>query len=65
MKITLDEWAQRNYSKPPSKWVLRKLMRSGEIQPPPEKLGRDWFVDESAQRVVFRSSLVERLRERS
>lgn len=65
MKITIEEWAAIHYSPAPSLWTLRKLMRSGEIQPPPEKVGRSWYVDRNAQRHVFKSSLVERLRDRA
>jgi len=52
MKITLEEWAARHYSKPPSAWVLGKWRRQGQIYPPPERVGREWFVPENAERVV-------------
>lgn len=52
MKITLEEWAARNYSKPPSAWVLGKWRRQGQIYPAPERVGREWFVEENARRLV-------------
>ena len=52
MKITVEEWAAKHYSKPPSSWVLGKWRREGQIYPPPERVGRDWFVDENAKRLV-------------
>ncbi len=65
MKILLTEWAARLYSPAPSAFVLRKWAREGEIYPPPEKVGRDWMVDERAVRQLDdrpRESLVDRLR---
>lgn len=65
MKIPLTTWAQRHYNPAPSPFVLRKWAREGQIHPAPEKVGRDWFVDEGARRLTAaapRTSLVERLR---
>lgn len=66
MKILLLDWAARNYSPPPSLWTLRKWARDGEISPAPEKVGRDYYVEESARRLVggqpARLSLVDRLK---
>lgn len=52
MKITLTEWAARRYSKPPSQWVLAKWRREGQIHPRPERVGREWFVPETAERIT-------------
>ncbi len=52
MKITLEEWAQRNYSTPISKWVLLKWRREGQIYPPPERVWPHWMVDPDAKRNV-------------
>lgn len=52
MKITLEEWAAKQYSKPPSAWVLGKWRRQGQIYPPPERVGHEWFVPENAERLV-------------
>lgn len=53
MKILLADWAARRYSPAPTPFVLRKWCRNGEISPRPEKVGRDWYVDETARRVVL------------
>jgi len=52
VKITVEEWAARNYSQPPSSWVLGKWRRLGQIYPAPERVGRNWFVDENARRLI-------------
>lgn len=64
MKITLHAWAARRYDPAPSAWVLRKWVRDGEISPAPEKVGRDYYVEETASRVIVgqRPSLVDRLK---
>lgn len=66
MKITIEEWAARQYSKPPSSWVLGKWRRQGQIYPPPERVGREWFVEPDAKRLTAeapapRPSLVSRI----
>ena len=71
-KIPLTEWAARHYDPAPSAWVLRRWARDGEIHPPPERVGREWYVHETATRSAAgqqpdsppqpaRLSLVERL----
>ena len=52
MKIKLSEWAGRLYSPAPSAWLLRKWCRDGEIHPQPERVGRDWYVEETARRLT-------------
>lgn len=52
MKITLEEWAAKSYSKPPTARALGNWRRQGQIYPPPERVGREWFVPEDAVRVV-------------
>lgn len=65
MKITLSEWAARNYSPAPSMFTLRQWARSGSIWPAPEKAGKAWYVDENAKRIDAAASsgltLVQRL----
>lgn len=66
MKILLSHWATKRYSPAPSDFVLRKWCREGQIHPAPEKVGRDWYVDEKAERILERTgnprrSLVDRL----
>ena len=51
MKILLTEWAEREYNPPPSCRVLRQWAKLGEIQPPPERVGRVLMVEETAKRV--------------
>lgn len=61
-RIPLPEWASRHYSPPPSLWVLRKWARQGEIFPPPERVGKGWYVREDARRQTDAlPSLLERL----
>jgi predicted site-specific integrase-resolvase len=57
VKITVEEWAAKNYSQPPSSWVLGKWRRLGQIYPPPERVGRNWFVEEDARRLVGDESM--------
>lgn len=52
MKITLTEWAARNYSVPISGWVLAKWRREGQIYPPPERVWPNWMVEPDAKRIV-------------
>ena len=65
MKITIEEWAARNYSVPISRWVLGKWRREQQIYPEPERVGRDWMVPENAERIVGQSlpNIASRLRE--
>lgn len=51
MKIALSEWAKRNYSPPPSLYILRAWANSGQIVPAPEKVGCKWMVEENAKRI--------------
>ena len=53
VRILLSEWAARHYTPPPSSWVLRQWARSGEIYPAPERVGKCWYVDETATRVTY------------
>lgn len=51
-KILLAEWAKRRYDPPPSDWVLRKWVRRGEIVPMPELVGKAYYVEPTARRLV-------------
>lgn len=51
-KIKLRDWAERNFSPRPSDWVLNQMCRRGEIYPAPIKIGRDWWVHESARHIA-------------
>lgn len=66
-KIPLKDWAARHYDPPPTPWVLRRWARDKEIQPPPERVGREWYVREDARRGEVqaeapRLTLVDRMR---
>lgn len=52
MKIKMRAWAAKHYDPPPSDWTLRRWAREGEIHPAPEKVGKDWYVDENAKRIT-------------
>lgn len=63
-KITLEAWAAKHYDPPPSAWTLRRWARDGELYPAPEKVGKTYYVRETARRVTApEGSLVDRLRE--
>lgn len=73
-KIRLTDWAERHYDPPPSGWVLRRWARDGEISPAPERVGREWYVLETATRSgeasapepaadTHKLTLVERIRQ--
>lgn len=66
MKIPLADWAATRWAPPPSAWTLRRWARDGEIYPPPEKVGKTYYVEQSARRLSAgdqpAGSLVERLK---
>ncbi len=62
MKVLLEVWARSYFDPPPSAFTLRRLAREGAITPAPVKVGRAWYVDQSARLVGDRPSLVDRLR---
>jgi hypothetical protein len=51
-KILLSAWAALNYEPPPSAWTLRQWVRSGQIFPAPEKVGKALYVDAGALRMT-------------
>jgi hypothetical protein len=51
-KISVTEWAARAYADPPSQAVLGKWRRQEQIHPPPERVGREWYVQANAIRIV-------------
>ena len=54
--IPLSMWAERRYgAKVPSKRTLRRWAVSGNIQPPPKKEGRGYWVREHAEYIDFTS----------
>nr|WP_315249224.1 excisionase [uncultured Duganella sp.] len=46
--ITLQEWAELNFSKVPHNNTLLRWVNEGHIQPQPEKIGRIWRVKRDA-----------------
>ncbi len=48
MKISLEKWGARNYDPPPHIDTLRGWARDGKLYPPPQKVGRAYYVDENA-----------------
>lgn len=50
--ISLSEWAARRHAKPPSAYILRQWREAGEIYPPPERVGKEWQVLETAERMT-------------
>lgn len=51
-KIPLAAWAAQRYNPPPSLWVLRQWVRRGEILPMPELVGKAYYVEPTARRVL-------------
>lgn len=49
--ITLAEWAESKFSQPYKKGTLWMWARTGRIYPPPEKIGRNWWVKPNAEYV--------------
>lgn len=47
--ITLQEWAQLNFSKVPHNNTLLRWVHEGRIQPQPIKIGRVWQVKPAAE----------------
>lgn len=63
MKVPLRDWATARYSPAPSDWILRKWVRDGAIYPAPEKVGKHYYVETTAERMTDQpASLVQRLR---
>lgn len=48
-KITLHEWARRQFDKPPNRDTLRRWARDFKIYPLPEKVGREYLVTPDAK----------------
>jgi predicted site-specific integrase-resolvase len=63
MKVRLEAWAAARYDPKPPIYTLRRWCREGQIYPPPELVGREYYVDENAKRTTeARTPLVERLK---
>lgn len=51
MRLTLEEWAKREYATPPHIQTLRRWARDARIYPLPQKHGRTYLVEENARYV--------------
>ena len=51
MFITIQEWAQNNFSIQVSNTTLSVYAKTGQIYPPPVKFAGRWMVDENAKYV--------------
>jgi hypothetical protein len=51
-KIPLADWVSSHYDPAPSPFVYRKWVRDGQIYPPPEKVGKHYYVQEDARRIT-------------
>jgi hypothetical protein len=63
-RILLAAWAEAQFDPPPSLWTLRRLVREGNIHPPPVLIGRQYYVEPTAKLLTAdmpRRSLVEQL----
>lgn len=49
--VTLQEWAELQFSKVPHTNTLLNWVRDGHIHPKPEKIGRKWQVKRDAKYV--------------
>lgn len=48
MRTTLTKWAAKQFDPVPSLHVLRRLVRDGRINPQPQLVGREYYVEETA-----------------
>lgn len=51
--ISLEKWAQRVLDPVPSIYTLRRMAKDCRIVPAPQKVGRSYYVEESAQLVDY------------
>lgn len=63
MLIPIDAWAASYSDPPPSRYMLRKWARDGELHPAPVWVGKRLMIERTARRLTnARPTLVERLR---
>ncbi|WP_043650308.1 excisionase [Chitinilyticum litopenaei] len=55
MRITLTEWARRNFDPPPTRQTLYNWREAGLINPAPKFIGRSYWVEEDAQVIGART----------
>lgn len=63
MKISLEKWAEKNFDPAPAVKTVRTWARDGKIYPTPVKVGRAYYVEDTAifQGAVARPSLASRI----
>jgi predicted site-specific integrase-resolvase len=63
MKLRLDAWLKKEFDPPPAITTARGWIREGKIFPAPIKLGRSYYVEETAvfQDRQTRPSLASRI----
>lgn len=62
--ILLKAWAERKFDPVPSVHTLRALARTDRIEPPPQLVGRDYYVEPDAKLKEPGSTLVRKLKDR-
>ena len=55
-KIPLHTWASSKWEPPPSPSTLGRWVRNANIDPPPEKVGRTYYVDRNARYIDNRGN---------
>ncbi|WP_053937831.1 excisionase [Amantichitinum ursilacus] len=63
MKITLAEWAARNFMPAPCRQTLYKWRKEGRISPAPQFCNRNYWVDDKAQLVGLTAAAPTRKRQ--
>lgn len=61
MKLRLNEWLKSQFDPPPAIRTARLWIKEGKIYPAPIKVGRAYYVEESA---VFQDGARRRLAQR-
>lgn len=51
MLVSMTEWAQAHFKKPPCAATLRVIAKTRQTFPPAIKQGRRWLIEETAQYV--------------
>lgn len=58
MKVRLDVWLSKNFDPPPAIRTARLWINAGKIYPAPVKVGRSYYVEETA---IYRDGVKPRL----
>jgi hypothetical protein len=61
-KITLEDWAERQFDPPPSERTLRRWVKARQIVPAPIRIGRAYWVQPEAKHIAeAKQTLLQRL----